>query len=92
MTIDTRFEEFHRANPKVYDDLVSMCRAFRLKGHKGKLGIGMLFEVLRWQRYLDNSYTDEFKLNNDYRSRYARKIMDENPELMGIFNIRDLRS
>ena len=90
--IESKFKEFHEDNPKVYRDLVKMCRAYRAKGNTEKIGIGMLFEVLRWHRYIKTNSGDKFKLNNNFRSRYARKIMDENPDLKDIFNTRDLRS
>ena len=37
--------------------------------------------------------TDEhsgFKLNNNYRSRYARLIMEQEADLEGVFQIREL--
>ena len=43
-----RFAEFHRDNPLVYDRLVKLARRGRNAGAV-KLGIGQLFEVLRWR-------------------------------------------
>jgi hypothetical protein len=84
------FERFHRENPQVYDELVGMARRWRRSGHE-RCGIGMLFEVLRY-RYGLRTAGDEFKLNNNYRSRYARKIMAEHPDLDGFFETRELQS
>lgn len=87
-TIEQDFWNFHRANPHVYDRLVQMCREAKGRGVR-KLGIGMLFEVLRWEHMLRTA-GDAFKLNNNYRSYYARLIMERNSDLRGIFETRQL--
>lgn len=86
------FAEFHTANPDVYNTLVEMTRELKQKGHT-KVGIGMLFEVMRWQ-HMRAWEKDEmgFKLNHNFRSYYARLIMADEPDLDGIFEIRQLRS
>lgn len=86
------FIAFHRANPHVYDELVRLARDLKDRGHT-KIGIGMLFEVLRWQRMMHTSDPhSSFKLNNNYRSRYARRIMRREEDLAGFFEIRRLHS
>src|SRR5262245_21337076 len=82
------FRRFHADNPHVYRQLVEMAVEGRRAG-ASKIGIGMLFEVLRWRHTLRTG-GDEFKLNNNYRSYYARLIMLNNPDLFGIFEIRKL--
>lgn len=88
--MDQQFREFHEANPKVYAELLALTRQAHERGRK-KIGIGMLFEVLRWNRFIQTSDPD-FKLNNNWRSRYARMIMELNPGLDGIFETRGLHS
>lgn len=91
-TIQDQFEAFDRLNPWVYDILVRMTRDLVRRG-RTKIGIGMLFEVLRWQYAMTTvDSNSEFKLNNNYRSRYARKIMTEYEDLWGIYEIRALHS
>lgn len=92
-TIKKSFSDFHESNPHVYDDLVRMCRKFRSRGNTGRIGIGMLFEVLRWNSHVSTIRDkSDFKLNNNFRSRYARLIMKENPDLRDIFQLREIRS
>lgn len=86
--IDRAFAEFHRSNPHVYQRLAEMARQLVARGHK-RIGIGMLFEVLRWQSAIETT-GDEFRLNNNYRSRYARLLMDREPDLAGVFELREL--
>lgn len=94
-TLDERFADFHSHNPHVYDALVELAREARRINRTAKLGIGMLFEVLRWQTFLETkgeTPRDGYKLNNVFRSRYARLIMERNPDLRGVFDTRELRS
>lgn len=86
--ITTQFEKFHKENPHVYTELLALSRQAHDRGRR-KIGIGMLFEVLRWNRLITTTDT-KFKLNNNYRSRYARLLMDINPELEGLFEVREL--
>lgn len=90
--IQRQFEEFHHKNPKVYEELVKLARQAKRAG-RTKIGIKMLFEVVRWQRFLatDDAHSD-FKLSNNYHSRYARLIMEREPDLEGLFDLRELRS
>ena len=88
--IDEDFLQFHLANPHVFHSLVSLAYQWKNRGHE-RCGIGMLFEKLRWNSGMMTSGGD-FKLNNNFRSRYARMIEDCNPELRGLFDTRDLRS
>ena len=87
---DRRFREFHRDNPEVYEELMVLVRQALARGRK-KIGIKMLWEVVRWNRFLRT--TDEkYKLNNNYHSRYARLIMNNELGLAGIFETRELKS
>lgn len=90
-TIQERFTAFHYANPWVYEWLRDETRRLKTLGHQ-RVGIGMLFEVLRWNWMQRTVSTDGFKLNNDYRSRYARLIMFTNPDLTDVYETRHLRA
>jgi hypothetical protein len=53
----------------------------------------MLYEVLRWQYFMTTTDpASDFKLNNNYRSRYARLIMVQEIELVDAFEIRELKA
>ncbi|HEX8851235.1 MAG TPA: hypothetical protein VF761_17045 [Gemmatimonadaceae bacterium] len=89
-TIDEAYEEFHRNNPRVFDELVKLAREAQAAGAK-HYGIAALFEVLRWHRLKSGEVIpddDGFKLNNNLRAVYARKIMEAHPELAGFFRTR----
>ncbi len=90
-SIQTKFLHFHARNPAVYSGLVSLAREAKMRG-RSKVGMKQLFEVLRWQ-WMISGLPDEhehYKLNNNYTSRYARLIMEQEPTLDGIFETRVL--
>lgn len=89
-SIFARFQRFHVNNPEVYNNLVRLAREFRSKGsnHNRTMGIGMLYEVLRWNYYLSIDSIEEYRLSNDFRASYARLIMATEPDLKDAFNTR----
>ncbi|UUU31946.1 hypothetical protein JIX56_19695 [Streptomyces sp. CA-210063] len=89
-SIQERFEAFHDLNPWVFRALERMTADCADKGFK-QLGIGMLFEVLRW-RYGQATEGDPFRLNNNFRSRYVRLLIEQHPEWSRLFELRALRS
>lgn len=89
-TIQERFEAFHEANPHVLTALVELATSLQERGH-ARYGIAGLFEVLRYQAAL-RTEGDTYKLNNNFRSRYARLIMERVPRLEGFFEIRTLQT
>ena len=93
-TIQSRFEAFDKANPRIYE----YVKRFALEAkHSGRphFGIAAIIERARWELAISvvkTSFDDDWKINNDYRSRYARRLMSEVPELAGFFRVRDLRT
>lgn len=87
--LEREWRAFHAANPQVYAALVREARVLLARGHK-RLGVGMLWEVLRWQRMLHTTDPAGWKLNNNHRSRYARLMMEQEPDLRGVFETREL--
>ena len=83
--------QFHMDNPHVYQILVELARNLKAAGHK-RLGIRMLWETMRYELMTDTIHPKGFKLNDHYHSRYARLIMEQEPDLDGIFETRKLRS
>lgn len=89
LTIESRFAAFHRANPDIYTKLVRLARELRAK--RPHYGIRPLIEIVRYDQAMTNA-DDGFKINNDFCSRYARLIMDNEPDLDGFFETRELKS
>lgn len=88
-SIADKFYRFHEANPHVYKSLVRLARDYKERKHKKKLGIAMLFELLRWDHLMRVNSDDDFKLNNNYRAYYARLIMASEDDLRDVFELRE---
>lgn len=89
--IQSAFELFHKENPHVYVMLVELARKVKAAG-RSTYGIASLFEQLRWHFEFETSDPNmkNFKLNQNYRSRYARLIMQQEADLKDFFNTRQL--
>jgi hypothetical protein len=91
-TIDEAFRAFHAANPWVYAALVKLARQAVKDGHK-RVGMKMLWEVLRWEWTRQSVTTDgEWRMNNSFTSRYARLIAANEADLVDVFETRALRA
>lgn len=88
-TIEERFAAFHQANPNVYAALCRLARHAVGRGRK-RVGMKMIFEVARWEVFLATTDDSAFKLNNNYTSRYARLIMNQEADLREVFETREL--
>lgn len=101
--IEKAFWEFHNKYPQVAGRLYDLAREAKDRGHR-RIGIKMLYEVLRWDILLGRVRdTTGLKLNNNYASRYARWMMINlncsNPDcdgcditycMRGLFETREL--
>lgn len=85
--IQETFLNFHAENPFVYSTLVRLAQEVKAK-NKLKWSIKALWEVMRWELEVKTDSLSEFQLNNNFPSRYARLIMEQEPNLAGMFNIR----
>ena len=87
--IQRAFEKFHHEHPQVYRKLREL--AFQVLQHGYEhYGIGALWERMRWHFAFEVKEAEVFKLNNNYRSRYARLLMAQEPELKDFFETREL--
>lgn len=89
-TIEERFQEFHRANPAVFQ-LFEMYARLALNSGK-RLGSRAIMERVRWEVYMKTRDGEGFKINNNFTSRYARLLVEKHPEFDGFFEMRDLRA
>lgn len=88
LSIQERFDKFDKDNPKIFGLYKRFAFKFLETGKK-KCGIGLITERIRWEVTVETTGKD-FKISNDFRSRYARKLMREVPGLEGLFNTKKL--
>jgi hypothetical protein len=90
-TIQERFEEFNAAHPEIFAYLVALSFELYFKG-RARYGIKSLYERARWHFVVEKDADEDFKLPNNYHSRYALLIMQKHPELEGLFELCALRT
>lgn len=89
--IQSNFEQFHAENPHVYDLFDRFTREMMAAGVK--LGSASLVaERIRWETAVRTASAQPVKINNNYRSRYARLWMARNPAHGRYFQTRELRA
>ncbi len=88
-SIQSRFESFNRAHPEIYAELRRMALTKLAEGRQ-RYGLKKLVEDVRWERRGIGDAMGEFKVNNIFASRYVRKLVEECPELAGMFSMRTL--
>ena len=91
--LEKAFWEFHFKHPEVYKTLVHFARQWRdRRGPDAICGIGALYERARWEMWFESlDGTAPPKLSNNHRAFYSRMIMQRNPDLAGIFNLKRQR-
>ena len=87
--IADQFAEFHAAHPDVYEQLSALAHEIKDRGFT-RYGIATLFEVVRHHRQTSGKDAQGFKLNNNFRSHYARLLMEQEAELKGLFELRTM--
>ena len=89
---DAEFIQFQRDNPTVYPKFRMLAVKLKAKGID-RWGAKAIWEVLRYEMALKSVTTGEkYALNNNFTSRFARKLMTEEPEeFAGFFETRTLK-
>ena len=84
------FKTYDAENPKIWEAFKS-C-AFTAKYEKGlkHFSANGIFEIIRW--HMDVEQRGKFKVNNNFRPDYARKMMREFPDFSGFFRLRKLKA
>ena len=91
LTIEAKFEQFHRANPHVYQALLSMALAEVAQGAH-IVRTKDIYERLRSQGCATvNAPGVKWRLNNIYTRCYAR-LLDKHPQLTGRIPMRSIKS
>lgn len=86
-TLLERAQAFHEANPKVYREFRRLAFILFERGHK-HFGAKLITEQMRWTWMMRTVDASGFKLNNNHTAFYARLLMENEPELAGVFTIR----
>tara|TARA_R110000751_G_scaffold94113_3_gene183651 strand:- start:1434 stop:1754 length:321 start_codon:yes stop_codon:yes gene_type:complete len=83
------FKKYDSENPQVWQGFRRLALQAKQKGFKHYSANG-IFEVMRWQTGISGN--DEFKISNNYRPDYARKMMRLYPQFEGFFRVKELKA
>ncbi len=84
-SIDQRFADFCQANPHVLAEMMRMARE-KLAAGENRIGVKALWEELR--SWLKVTGKGDYKLNNDFTAPAARKLIEMEPKLAGVIELR----
>jgi len=87
--LDRLFEEYDKEHPHVFRLFKTFALSLKKRGLK-HYGAKAIMERIRWQVAFETG-NDGFKINNNFTSRYARKLEREMPEFKGFFRKRVLK-
>lgn len=81
------FEAFDRKHHEVYSEFVRLAHKARSRGFR-KYSAWTIVAVIRWHTDVNPQREGGFKINNNFISRYARKLIREDPSFRGFFELR----
>jgi hypothetical protein len=96
LTIQERFELWLEAEPETW----KLIRAYAyryldawLKRENGRrIGIDLIVSRVRWEHDVERRSDEPFKVNNDFRSRMSRKLIEEDKRFGQLFEIREVKT
>jgi hypothetical protein len=83
------FEQYDSENPQIWTLFVHYASMAKQKGFT-KYSANGIFEAIRWQT--KEWGNDGFKVNNNFRPDYARKMEKEFPDFANFFEKRVLKA
>tara|TARA_Y100001937_G_scaffold1457_1_gene1902 strand:- start:525 stop:794 length:270 start_codon:yes stop_codon:yes gene_type:complete len=83
------FKTYDKDNPQIWKEFKKYAFEAKAKGFS-KYSANGIFEIIRWNTTLE--HRDKYKVNNNYRPDYARKMMKTFPEFNGFFTTRVLKA
>lgn len=87
-SIEERCADFDREHPEVYAEIKRLALQAHADGRR-RIGIGFLAELARWHLTTNARDAEGLKVNNDYRSRWVRRLIAEEPQLAHMFVTRE---
>jgi len=83
-----KFEVYHAEHPEVFAQFRLKALNIKHYGFK-KYSHVTIIEAIRWD--VDIGGGKPFKINNDFKSLYARLMIDKYPEFEGFFELRTMK-
>jgi len=92
-TIKQAFDEFHKANPHVYQKFKKLALGLiNQRNARSKISSKMIINQIRWLTYTETTEQTGYKINDAYTSHYARLFISDYPQYETKLETRNLRS
>lgn len=88
--LERAFEEFHAANPRVFELFEKFAFEVIGAGHRHYSADAILHRI-RWHVAVETKSGDGFKINDHHSAYYARLFEARHPERSGFFRTRRVR-
>jgi hypothetical protein len=82
------FEKYDDENPQIWEAFKKFSFQAKAKGFKN-YGTSGIFEIIRWHTAIESK--GEYKISNNYKPDYGRKMMRLYPEFKGFFRTKELK-
>ena len=89
--LQQRFNLYHQKYPHVFSLFKKFAKDTKSRGRK-YFGAKAIMERVRWSVNFETNEYDEFKINNNYTSRYVRLLERDDSSFKGFFKKRELRA
>jgi hypothetical protein len=89
-SIQAAFETFDRDHPEVYRLFVQLANQMRDAGRK-RYSADAILHRIRWHFDVNTHRRGGFKINDHFSSRYARKLIAQDPTFDGFFTLKELK-
>jgi hypothetical protein len=89
-TIQERFHAFDIAHPEVYEAFKTFALRLLAAGRTHYSADGILHTV-RFHTAVNGDRDGGFKIDNNFSSRYARKLAEEMPDFSEFFEFRKIK-
>lgn len=83
---EEKAREFDNEHPEIWVQFVKVAKTAKAKGFK-TWSADAIFQIIRWES--DVTKFEEYKVNNNYRKYYAKKLVTTFPEFEGFFKFRN---
>ncbi len=90
-SIDDRFKEFMEKHPAAYELFKRFAWQLRHAGRR-RFSADAIIQRIRWECWIGEMEEEDFKFNDHFTSRFARKLIAEDSSFEGFFETRKLKS
>lgn len=98
MTVESKFDAFHAANPHVYG-MYKKFAAQAIRAGVKKMSSKLIIERIRWETTVMTTGAGwspvtkkPFQIDNRFTCWYARKFMADHPKAGDLFEIRVIKT